>query len=149
MMQRGLTRTTIVVLALLATTAAVAGEIAPRVPAGKIVRLTGYVVDEQCRKPHTADSPCGVDQAAPNAKLMFLDTKGELYLIQDQEKAVDHVGREISVFGLVRGDAQLWLLEVTRYIDPEGDAIAAQRAAEEAEQDGEKQPPKLKPRPGG
>ena len=67
MTQRRVTRTTIATLALLgllAATAAAAGEITPRVPAGKIVRLTGYVVDEQCRKPHTADSPCGVDQAA-------------------------------------------------------------------------------------
>ncbi|MDH3786168.1 MAG: hypothetical protein OEV00_12685 [Acidobacteriota bacterium] len=100
--------------------------------AGKLVRLTGIIVDDQCRKANERDDerPCDMETIADDARLVFLDSKGEVHLIEDQEEALAHVGREITVFGLQRADSQLWLLDVTRYIDPVGDALAKKSQAQ-------------------
>lgn len=98
--------------------------------AGKIVRLSGIIIDHQCRNPTGNDEelPCDANDPAEGAELVFLDAKGEVHLIEDQEEARGHVGREISIFGLQRGDRKLWFLDITKYMDPVGDALVADAA---------------------
>ena len=81
---------------------------------GMLVRLKGWIVDSRCGAKNAAADRAEDTLAChkAGAKLVFLASDGTTYDIDDQERAAEHVGQEIGIFGTVSGTRNL---KVGRY----------------------------------
>jgi len=85
---------------------------------GMLVRLQGWIVDSRCgaKNAHEDRAEDTLACHKDGAKLIFLAKDGKTYDILDQERAVEHIGQEVNVFGTVDG---AMMLTVGRYIGRE------------------------------
>jgi hypothetical protein len=101
---------------LLATAVAIPVLAGPK----KLVRLEGWIVDSYCGAKN-ANAESAEDTLAchkKGAKLILISSDLTSYAIKNQERALEHVGKQIKVFGLVDEDRNL---EITNYLgtDPQ------------------------------
>lgn len=89
---------------------------AQRVDQPRVVRLEGWVVDEQNAKQHAnVESKDAVIKAQEEGvPLIFFTTTSEVYELTDQEKALDHVGQKWVILGQLDPEGKL---TVGSYID--------------------------------
>jgi hypothetical protein len=85
---------------------------------GVLMRLQGWIVDSRCGAKNAREDRAEDTLACykDGAKLVFLAKDGKIYDIADQERAVEHIGQQVSVFGTVDG---AMMLTVGRYIGRE------------------------------
>jgi hypothetical protein len=88
------------------------------VTAGTLVRVEGWIVDSHCGAKNASEDRAEVTLACHKggSKLILLAKDGTTYDITDQERAVEHVGQLISVFGTVSKTREL---TVGKYIGRE------------------------------
>jgi hypothetical protein len=86
-------------------------------PAKRLVRLSGWVVDEEAGADHAneASKATVLAKAEEGVPLAFYTTKGDLYKLRDQEKALEHVGEQWDVIGSLDDEGNL---SVGSYIKP-------------------------------
>jgi len=101
----------------------------------RVIRLTGWIVDEDSGADHAnAESKEAVlAKAADGEALVFYASTGETYMITNQEKALLKVGEQWDVFGMLDEDGNL---SVGSYAKPKKKAPAAT----DAESSGTEQP---------
>jgi hypothetical protein len=85
---------------------------------GSLVRLEGWIVDSRCgvKNANEAGAADTIKCYESGAKLIFIAKDGLAYDIEDQERALKHVGHQVGVFGTVDGAR---MLTVGRYIGEE------------------------------
>ena len=126
-------RKTVVLCLALCLLAAVAAE--PVLAAKgyqRIVRLSGWVVDEESGDKHANETSKDaiLAKVEEGATLIFYTDKGEAYPIIDQEKALTKIGEPWDVIGALDEDENL---NIGSYIKPKKkDAPAAEPAAAES-----------------
>jgi hypothetical protein len=83
----------------------------------KLVRLEGWVVDEPAGAKHAnLDSKAAVLEAHENgATLVFVSKAGDIYDMDEQETALEHVGQNWIILGKLDPNGKL---KVGSYIDP-------------------------------
>ncbi len=75
----------------------------------ELVRLEGWIVDSYC-KAKNANAEAAEDTLAchkKGARLIFIATGGTTYELEDQERALQHIGQKVRVFGTVDKDRNL------------------------------------------
>ena len=94
------------VLAYLLATVVVAPMLAgPRT----LVRLDGWIVDSYCgaKNAHAEAAEDTLACHKKGAKLILITADGTSYALDDQERALQHVGKQVKLFGLVDADRNL------------------------------------------
>ena len=74
-----------------------------------LVRLDGWIVDSYCRS-RNANAAGTEDTLAclkKGAKLLLITSDGTTYALENQELALEHLGKEVKVFGMVDKDRNL------------------------------------------
>jgi len=68
-----------------------------------LVRLEGWIVDSYCgaKNAHAEATEDTLACHKKGAKLRFVSKDGIIYDIADQERALEHVGRKVRLFGTV------------------------------------------------
>ena len=75
----------------------------------ELVRLEGWIVDSYC-KAKNANAEAAEDTLAchkKGARLILIATGGTTYELEDQERALQHIGQKVRVFGTVDKDRNL------------------------------------------
>ena len=123
-------KTIVLCLALCMLAAAAAGPVLAANNYQRIVRLSGWVVDEEAGSDHAnaTSKDAILAKVEEGAALVFYTDKGEAYLIVDQEKAVAKVGEPWEVIGALDEDENL---NVGSYIKPRKEEAPAEKGAEE------------------
>jgi hypothetical protein len=98
----------------------------------RIVRLSGWVVDEDAGADHAnaASKDAVIAKVEEGVALVFYTDKGEAYPIVDQETALTKIGEPWDVIGSLDEDENL---NIGSYIKPKKKAEPAAEAAEAAE----------------
>lgn len=88
----------VIVIAILALLAAA---VSPAL-AGETVSKTGWIVDEWCgEKNANADGAGCVKSCAGKGASLALFSDGELIMLDDKERALEHVGHKVVVTGVM------------------------------------------------
>ena len=127
-------KTVVLCLALCLLATAAAGPVLAAKNYQRIVRLSGWVVDEEAGADHAneASKDAVLAKVEEGALLVFYTDKGEAYPIVDQEKALEKVGEPWDVIGALDDEENL---NIGSYIEPRKEEDApAEAAAEEAEE---------------
>jgi len=74
-----------------------------------LVRLEGWIVDSYCRSRNANDEATQdtLDCVKKGAKLLLITSDGTTYALENQERALEHLGKEVKVFGMVDSDRNL------------------------------------------
>lgn len=97
-----------------------------------VVRLDGWIVDSYCRAKN-ANAESAEDTLAchkKGAKLILISADGTSYVLEDQERALEEVGKEVKIFGLVDEDRNL---KITNYIGSDPPLTEKTYSKEEAQ----------------
>lgn len=126
-------KTLVFCLALCLLAVAAAGPVLAAKNYQHIMRLSGWVVDEESGAKHAneASKDAVLAKVEDGATLVFYTDKGDVYTIVDQEKAIEKVGEPWEVIGALDDDNNL---NVGSYIKPrKKEAPAEEEGAESAE----------------
>ena len=75
----------------------------------RLVRLDGWIVDSWCgtKNANTESTEDTLACVKKGAKLILVTSDGTSYALADQERALQYVGQEIKLFGMVDKDRNL------------------------------------------
>lgn len=105
-MKRLMSLTTVLALAMALAVPALAGEPSP-------TTLKGWIADSFCgaKNANAAGAQCTKDCYAKGAKLVLV-ADGKTYNLSDQKLALQHVGHEVAVTGVVDKDGNVAVAKI-------------------------------------
>ena len=71
--------------------------------AGKAKSMTGMICNSKCVKDTGGKSSCSKDCSEKTGAVVFVDSKGAMYKIDNQDKAMSMAGKKVKVKGSMMG----------------------------------------------
>jgi hypothetical protein len=79
---------------------------------GKMMSMTGMVCNEKCVVTTESKSSCKADCSETGGTLAFVDNKGKLFKIDNQDAAMPHVGKKVKVKCQMADNGMMHIYEI-------------------------------------
>jgi hypothetical protein len=79
---------------------------------GKMVSMTGTVCNEKCVTTTASKSSCNSSCSESGGDLVFVDSKGAVYKVENQDKVAGMHGKKVKVKGGMMGKDMMHMYEI-------------------------------------